>query len=417
MFKVEQKEKIGKYLKDLIERQYESRREFGRQYLIAAGNADPSVDEINNMSNRLTQIIKGTKAIQIFDLPYFTGMLRVSCEQILSAGECSVPIASRVTNYSIACSKDPKEWEEYIRREDNLILNSDEYCKTVLDYALEFGNYAFIKFLMDHGYIWFDSGKEQDYVQTFGAGTSIKRRSFGFVDYDLESKLKTEDSLRTDLIALASDNEDIQMLEKLRARESPQLYYRAHYFSAQHPDFDSYYNERMVKHIAGASDRVLDYFTDPFQIQDSIVYKDGSERSHTFMFPYISKLLDLLISENSRFAETAIEKAIKHNEETYKKICGVIRAIKNDPRYSEEYMHDLWVEMCAKSFDFFENGSIVMLRAIYSSKSADKHVDGIITNVPHITRLPTSPRLRQQAERLNESYLKIKNIKEHLEDI
>ena len=48
-------------------------------------------------------------------------------------------------------AKDPKEWDKYINREDKLILNSDEYCKTVLDYALELGNYEFIKYLMDNG--------------------------------------------------------------------------------------------------------------------------------------------------------------------------------------------------------------------------------------------------------------------------
>ena len=87
------------------------------------------------------------------------------------------------------------EWEAYINRADKLILNSDEYCKTVLDYALEFGNYELIKFLMDHNYIWFDSRKDQDYIQTFGAGTSIERRHVGSIDYDLEGKLKTEDEL------------------------------------------------------------------------------------------------------------------------------------------------------------------------------------------------------------------------------
>ncbi len=418
MFKMEQdNKKIGNYLAALIEQQYESRRDFGRQYLIAAGDTDPSSEKINNMSNRLMQIVKGNKAIQLHDLPYFSEMLGVSCEQILSAGECSAPVAGRVTNHSIACSKDPTEWEKYIRREDKLVLNSDEYCMTVLDYALEFGNYEFIKFLMNHGYIWFDSRKDQDYIQTFGAGTSIERRQIGFVDCGLEYKLKTEDLLRTKLIALASDHEDIQMLESLRARENPQLYSCVHYPFARHPDFDRYYNEIMVKHITAASERVLDYFTDPFKIQDRIHYKDNKERTYTFMFPYISKLLDLLIIKNSSFAEIAIKKAIKHNKATYEKLCRLILSVKNDPRYSEEYMKDLWVKTCRQDLYFFENGSMIMFRAIYSDMITDNHVDVIITNVPHVTKSPISPILKHLTEELNESYLKIKNIKEHLEEI
>ena len=413
MFKVEKNNlKIGQYLDDLISQKYESRRAFCRAYIQATGE-EPTSETINNMSNRLAQIVKGNKAIQTYDLPYFCELLAVSCEQILSAGECSVPITNRVTNYSVACSKDPAEREAYINRADKLILNSDEYCKTVLDYALEFGNYELIKFLMDNHYIWFDSRKDQDYVQTFGAGTSIERRHIGSIDYGLEGKLKTEDELRINLIALAADRKDIKMLNELRARENPQLYFRAHYLSAQHPDFDRFYNERMVKHIASSSDEVLDYFTDSFEIRDNVRYKDGSNRVHTFLFPYISQLLDLLIATKSSFAETALKKAIKYNTKTYKRLRELILSVKNDERYSAEYMKGLRIKVCEEEFNFFDDGSIVMFRAIYS----DTNVDGIITNVAHVTKTPSLPRLKSLVDELNESYLNIKNLKEKLGDI
>ena len=113
MFKVEKNNaKIGAYLADLIDQKYASRRAFCRAYISANGE-EPTNETINNMSNRLAQIAKGNKAIQTYDLPYFTELLGVSCEQILSAGACSAPLSSRVTNYSIACSSDPKEWEAY----------------------------------------------------------------------------------------------------------------------------------------------------------------------------------------------------------------------------------------------------------------------------------------------------------------
>ena len=417
MFKVEKNNaKIGKYLSNLIEQKYESKRAFCCAYICAAGE-EPTNENLNNMSNRLSQIIKGNKSIQTYDLPYFTDLLGISCEQILSAGEYIVPIANRVTNYSIAGSKDSAEWEKYIKREDKLILNCDEYCKTVLDYALEFGNYDFIKYLMDNKYIWFDSRKDNDYAQTFGAGTSIERRQISSVDYGLEGKLKTEDELRTNLIALAADNGDIEMLNNLRARENPQLYLRAHFLSGQHPDFESCNNERMLKHIAASSNKILDYFTDSFEIRDNVRYKDGSERTHTFMFPYISKLLDLLITAKSNFAQTALTKALEYNNKTYNKLCKLILAVKNDERYAEEYMKVLWIKACRQELAFYENGDIVMFSAIYSTANDKNHINGIITNVPHITKIPSSHELRQLAEELNESYEKIKNIKEHLEEI
>lgn len=417
MFNVEKNnEKISKYLSNLIEQKYKSKREFCRAYIRATGE-EPNNETINNMANRLSQIIKGKKAIQTYDLPYFSELLGISCEQILSAGEFSAPISTRVTNYSIACSKDPAEWDKYINRTDKLILNCDEYCKTVLDYALEFGNYEFIKYLMDNKYIWFDSRKEQDYILTFGAGTSIERRKVGYIDYGLEGKLKEEDELRIKLITLAADNKDIEMLNKLRARETPQLYLIADSPFGNHTDCDNCYNERMVKHIASSSEEILDYFTDSFEIRDRIRYKDGNKRVHTFIFPYISKLLEFLIKYKSPFAETALKKALKYNERTYNKLRELILTIKNDEWYYEWYdekqKKELWITTCKSGFRFYENGNIVMFLASYPLPV----INGIITNVAKVTKIPTSPILKHLAEELNESYEAIKNIIEHLEEI
>ena len=169
----------------------------------------------------------------------------------------------------------------------------------------------------------------------------------------------------------------------------------------------------MVKHIASSSEEVLDYFTDSFEIRDQVRYKDGSNRVHTFLFPYISQLLDLLIVTKSPFAETALKKAIKYNRKTYKRLCELILSVKNDERYSAEYMKNMWVEVCKQDYDFFDNGSIVMFRAIYSRTN----VDGIITNVAHATKTPTSPILKHLVDELNEFYLKIKNLKDSLEGL
>ena len=44
-------------------------------------------------------------------------------------------------------------WEEYLSREDCIAAYADEFGKTVVDYAIEFKNYDFIKYLVDHDYI------------------------------------------------------------------------------------------------------------------------------------------------------------------------------------------------------------------------------------------------------------------------
>lgn len=399
--------KIGAYISGLIEREFESARQFCRVYLQTRDGNEPTREAIQNMANRLSQIKKGTKAIQFEDLLIFSELLHVSFEQILSAGECSEPKNNRMTNYTIAQSHNKSEWIAYIEEEHKPILNPDEYGKTILDYAIMFGNYDLLKFLVNEKYIWFDSRKDNDYIMTFGAGTSIQRIKFEERDNgvfirkpdmdDLQYKLATEDQLRMYIISFAADYDDLSMLEKLRAREIPELYYKAHYLSCSFPDFDAHYNKKMVSHIAKSSNKILDYFTDPFEIRDRIRYKDGSNRKHTFVFPYISQLLDMLIENNSPFLKTALEKAIGHNENTWKKLKVLIKeSVNNGCCYG-----DYW----KKEVDFHENGNIVHFRDTFA-------VTGIITNIAMTTKKSADSKINELIHELNDSYNRIKHITE-----
>ena len=133
MFKTDNT-KIGKHLSNLIKNsKYKNDRQFGIAYLRLRDNdANPAPDDIQKMQNRICQIKKGSKGIQIEDLPIFSELLEVSIEDILSAGTALAPALNRKSNYSIAYSNDPAEWEAYIKRKDKLILNPDEYNKTAL---------------------------------------------------------------------------------------------------------------------------------------------------------------------------------------------------------------------------------------------------------------------------------------------
>ena len=214
MFEIEKDNaKIGKHLEKLILSKHKSIRKFCKKYLeLSRGNYDEK--ELDNMATRMSAITNGKKSIQFYDLPIFCKLLEVSCEEIITAGQHYEPISGHVTNYEIAFSKDRDKWEKYINRPDKLILNSDEYCKTVIDYALEFKNYDFLKYLMDKNYIWFVDNSERDCTQQangFGAGTSIKKRKIYDVD-SLDAELmnpEKENKLRQSLISLAIENRDI----------------------------------------------------------------------------------------------------------------------------------------------------------------------------------------------------------------
>ena len=152
MFKLEEtNEKIGKYLLKLITEKYQNQRKFG-QACISQRGEEILAENTARMSNRLSQIIKGKNAIQLDDLPIFTELLGVSCEEILSAGRFFAPKLDRLTNYSVAFSKNEAVWETYINHPDELILNTDEYGYTALDYAFKFKNSEFLNYLINKEY-------------------------------------------------------------------------------------------------------------------------------------------------------------------------------------------------------------------------------------------------------------------------
>ena len=80
MFELAENRAIGENLSKLINKKYKSVRQFGKEYIKLDGRIADD-DETRKMSNRLSQIINGDKSIQIYDLPIFTKLLGVSCEE------------------------------------------------------------------------------------------------------------------------------------------------------------------------------------------------------------------------------------------------------------------------------------------------------------------------------------------------
>ncbi|MCM1193100.1 MAG: hypothetical protein NC123_02275 [Butyrivibrio sp.] len=324
MFMLEKNnKKIGAYLNKLILAKYEKMRRFCIAYVKLSGLDGNDSSVIAKMQNRMSQIIKGNKAIQIYDLPLFCELLGISCEEILSAGRHFAPISGHVTNYEIAFSKDKIMWDKYINHEDKLILNPDEYNKTVIDYALEFKNYDLLKYLMDNGYIWFvDDSKYDCHERAFGfsAGTSIKRREIGYQD-TLGVTLKyhcEERGLRQKMIALAIGNQDFGMLDCLRAREVPALYQACCYMNPQTKCKD-YYDENVVIEIAKSNnDKVFSYFSEDFLIIDQF------ECEHWFIYPYMGKLLGQLIANKNKYVEAVLRRTIDHNKRVYNKLREMV---------------------------------------------------------------------------------------------
>ncbi len=402
MFKLASNTEIGEYLSKLIDENYKSTRQFGIAYIKLDGG-EANEEEIKKMANRLSQIRNGNKGIQIFDLPIFSQLLSVSCEEILSAGKSFLPSSNHLTNYSVALSSDRKVWESYVQREDSIVLNADEYGKTLIHYALDFKNYDLLKFLLDEEYIWFIGADRNDYWGSFGAGTSIKYHPIEQKNYNvLDSNLKEESELWTKMIVLAIENNDFETLTDLKARELPS-FYQACYLSCTPAKCEEYYNEAVITAIAKSKNsKIINYFAEEFEIIDRI------NLVNKFVFPFMSELIERMIKSKHNEVTTLLKSAIKHNIYAYEKINKIVADW-------ESYFNELFNADTApaknvvdkaiyRELDFYDDGNMVSMRS-HNAK------DGIVTNIIKVNTKSDNAEVNALIDELNELFEKIHNIK------
>ena len=269
--------------------------------------------KFTNLKNRISSIVNGKKDIQLYDFPVFTKLLDVSCEEILSAGETKTATANHLTNYQIASSHDKNLWDYCIYSEDSIFLNPDEYDKTILDYAFEFKNYEFLKYLVDNEYIWLvEQNPGERCGMSFYGGTSIKRRPLGN-SKTMEAQLTGDDSLRRKMIVLAIGNNDIDMLNEFRAREIPLMYYRLR--ETEFNKLSMYYDEDLIEAASRADKSVLDYFSEVITITPTL-----EKAPFQCMYPFLGEMIEKLIEQKNPYADTLLRRCIVHNKGAYKKV-------------------------------------------------------------------------------------------------
>lgn len=402
MYRAEENSKIGEYIGKLIARKYGADRQFAIAYIkLRDGIEDePASDEIQRVANKICQMKKVGKGIQINDLPLLSELLEVSVDSILSAGKVAKPAPTRTTNYSVAFSKDKKVWKEYIDRPDKLILNEDEYGKNVIDYAIEFGNYGFIKYLVDNDYIYLIDEDQQKYWGSFGSGTRIERRPP--FNYDLlEYRMKENDSLRTNIIALALENKDYKILDELKAREIPSLY-EASYFYSTGLDIKKYYNQQMMDQIAASSDEVLVYFSTEFEIETN------RKAQCQLTFPYLGRLIDMVVKTDRKVAASMLKNALKHNQNVLKTIRKIGKAAEDSFSDMRQYMDEKnLLEGIMQDFHFYEESDTV---CFHSGIHSSGNFQGIFSNVVHISASSKDEYIKSLIEDVNHSYNQVKNF-------
>lgn len=408
MKSIESNSNIGAYLSSLIDRKYASRRKFYKAYLIST-EAEATDDELQKMSNRFSQILKGIKAIQTYDLIPVSTLLDVSIESILTAGKTNKPSTSRVTNYSISFSDNESDWEKYINREDKLILNYDERGKNIIDYIFEAKNYRFLKYLINKQYINFIDNSEWYMGYSFGGSTTIKRRDPLKTDM-LEFKLKSDDDLRQKVLSLAIENDDLALLVQYRARELPFMY---HLNRLSHFQDIDYYNDKdndYLTKISTSSDEVISFFAEEFSVQDQFGHNE------VYLYPYIAEVVDIMIKNGHKKVNDILKIILNHNKQTFeelnKKILSAmaqhIDSLSSNPDYpipeeiKSEYkkalLSDLHIDKSKHLVSFF-----------YCHGRNNN--PGIVTNIFNISHRSDKLSFNKLIEQINEYYDKIVGLK------
>ena len=442
MFKLAKQTEIGKYLSKLVDSNYKSQRSFCRAWIEKEEEdihkKGINEDELNKRANKYSQIKNGTNRIQLEDLPIFCSLLDISCEEILSAGHSFKPSSTRLTNYTVALSNDEKLWDEYIHHSDKLILNADEYGNTVLDYAIQFKNLKFIEYLISKKYIWFDDKNPDDYRYSFGfgAGTNIsKRHNIVKQDFYLQPQLSNV-VLRGKLTALAIENDNLNVLKELKAREIPDyynnmfllphyklmcenFYNRSEEDKIYNKDIHEYYNQDVMDNIVKASDEIIDYYTNPIIVTNTTInYKDGAVRQYEYLYFYISELLNVLIKSKHSFSEFALRKAIKYSEDTYK-------LVKNQIKKNLDYMmigfsladpEDIKFFRKSEIEEFFDGFNFNCDEAqnivrVLAYNYEDPGYTNVVRNLIFVSANSKDVRIKSLISELNGLYNKIINIK------
>lgn len=401
MFRTATNEEIGKYLFKLIDEKsdkFKSGRDFCKQYLLLEKGEQPSDDEIQKQANRLSGIKSGKYGLQIQDLGYYTELLEITCEELLSAGKSKPAFPDRYSNYTFAHSTDRGYWERYINNDDKLFLNADEYGKTILDYAFECENYGLIKFLTENNYITIvDNESTKDYVMTFMPPDKAMKYMSRNAN-KLNDEIINNDKIRTTVVALAIKKNDKYFLTKLRAREIPALYSVCEYgFSTQFDNFESSYNDKLTNAVANADKEILGYFSEPFSIKSE--HSEG-----VFIYPFLGRLLDKMISENNKNTVYVLERTLDYNSNVlnelsekiaqsyimYKKYCDDKEAFSGAVKY----------------FDMNDNGVFTFMNYDPSDTS---NLIKMKTNVICVSKRSKDEKVNELISKINKIYFDIKN--------
>ena len=204
----------------------------------------------------------------------------------------------------------------------------------------------------------------------------------------LNDEIINNDKIRTTVVALAIKKNDKYFLTKLRAREIPALYSVCEYgFSTQFDNFESSYNDKLTNAVANADKEILGYFSEPFSIKSE--HSEG-----VFIYPFLGRLLDKMISENNKNTVYVLERTLDYNSNVlnelsekiaqsyimYKKYCDDKEAFSGAVKYFDMNDNGVFTFM---NYDPSDTSNLIKMKSNVihiSKKSKDEKINFAIKN-------------------------------------
>lgn len=210
------------------------------------------------------------------------------------------------------------------------------------------------------------------------------------------------------MTALAIRHEDIEMLERLHAREIPTLYQMS-FYSPPPNSCEQYYSAKLMEALTHADEKILEYFSGEFEIADRFGHTDR------FLFPFIGELIERLLQNKSSFAQYMLEDAIQHNQYVYDHLASLLtdtvqfyRGLDYD--ITNVAINNDLTKAILKDLCFSDNGNLVSYFARFSGTKK-----GLRFNMIRVNAKSENTAINRRISELNDLYHAIHRITPNFE--
>lgn len=415
MIPIRSNQEIGQYLRNLIYKKYKTQKKFCEKYVaLSYPDYADCEKQVEQMQKNLGKILSGDNAIQISDLGYYCELLDITCDDIIFKENTRNIPDQFLSNKIVGTSSDMHLWETFLSCEDKTYLFPDEHGKSLLDYAFEHKNYNLIKYLMSINLIsvgFNRTGNTGNTPDSYSVCSNI-----GCVSRNSQNRFVNPSDLRNDVISLALLDKDLDMLESLHAREIDLFYFFG--LGNTMGDYEQYYSESIMDRILHSNKRIMDYYTEEFQIVNT-----RGEMQH-FMFPFLSELINELLAKKlplSQEINAVLTRSISHNKETLHRLTKLIDACAEGyPQFSRRNpVTKQLVAPTAKEieegvmryFNFHEESGLICYSQIYENDRVLDKGKNLITNIVCVSGHSSNADTEALIQELNSLYDQIRTIR------